>query len=296
MVQMTGVMGSTQSLVASPIQARDTGTLDRYRADWQAPAATATASAPRNVAADPARTHRNAQLAADVYEAMPNPPAGTRVANAQDLEKLNLTPTMLERPGSSFRARVYVSGPAGQEQYTVAFRGTQNGADWRANFQQGTGQDTTHYRMALAIGREVARSGAAVEMTGHSLGGGLASAAALASGRHADTFNAAGLHDATVARATGIAANAGRAPGAVDNYRVPGEILTFVQEGGDRLAGGLLGGLAGAIVVDAPPAYGRQHALAGVVPDHKSWFAEHSRIDRHGMDWVLASTGTRLGR
>lgn len=278
------------------------GGADRYRSDWTQTLAQPAPSATRapvagNGTTDPVHTNRNALLAADVYRADPAPPAGTRVAMQQDLDRLGLTPDMLEQPGQSdFRARVYVSGAPGQEHYTVAFRGTQSGNDWKANFQQGTGQDSIHYRSALAIGRQIARSGADVEMTGHSLGGGLASAAALASGRHADTFNAAGLHDRTIAQANAIARGAGQGAGAADNYRVPGEILTFVQEGGDRVLGGLLGGVIGAIVVDAPPAFGRQHELALVVPEGKGFFAEHSRIDRHGMDWVLASTGSRVGR
>lgn len=297
--QITGV-GSTQGFTTPASTSPPTGA-DRYRADWTAPTPQVTASRPvaptANPANDPVRTNRNALLAADVYRADPNPPAGTRVATQRDLDRLGLTPDMLEQPGQSdFRARVYVSGAPGQEHYTIAFRGTQSGNDWKANFQQGTGQESIHYRNALAIGRQIARSGADVEMTGHSLGGGLASAAALASGRHADTFNAAGLHDSTIARANGIAGAAGQGPGAADNYRVPGEILTFVQEGGDRVIGGLLGGLVGAVVVDAPPAYGRQHDLDLVVPAGKGFFAEHSRIDRHGMDWVLAGTGARVGR
>lgn len=297
MVQPVADVASTQRYSpAGPAVVSDG--LDRYRADWLAPqpvVAPARATvAPSNGTNDPVRTNRNALFAADVYNATPSPPPGTRVATDRDLDRLGITRDMLEQPGqSSFRARVYVSGTPGNEQYTVAFRGTQDGNDWKANLQQGIGQDSPHYRSALAIGRQIARSGADVEMTGHSLGGGLASAAALASGRHADTFNAAGLHDHTINQANGIARAAGQGSGAVDNYRVPGEILTHVQEGGDRLIGGLFGGIIGAIVVDAPPAVGRQHELQLVVPDGKGFFAEHSRIDRHGMDWVLASTAAR---
>lgn len=300
-VQFVSDTGSAQRLTTLPSLQASGGELDRYRADWRSstPAVDAerTPSQPTATSNDPIRTNRNALLAADVYAAQPDPPAGTRVASDADLQRLGLTPDMLEQPGvSSFRARVYVSGANGNEQYTIAFRGTQSGDDWKANLSQGTGQGSIHYRNALAIGRQIARSGADVEMTGHSLGGGLASAAALAAGRHADTFNAAGLHDSTVSQATTIVRSAGQSAGAVDNYRVPGEILTFVQEGGDRLLGGVFGGIVGAIVVDAPPAFGRQHDLPLVVPADKGFFAEHSRIDRHGMDWVLASTAARVGR
>lgn len=303
MVQLVADVGSAQRYAPLARPEPRSDSLDRYRADWLSPAQVLAAapSRPALPAAsgtnDPDRTNRNALLAADVYQTNPNPPPGTRVATDRDLERLGLTRDMLEQPGqSSFRARVYVSGTPGNEQYTVAFRGSQNGDDWKANFQQGVGQDSPHYRNALAIGRQIARSGADVEMTGHSLGGGLASAAALAAGRHADTFNSAGLHDRTIAQATAIARSAGQGPGAVDNYRVPGEILTFVQEGGDRVIGGVLGGIIGAVVADAPPAYGRQHDLPLVVPDDKGFFDRHSRIDRHGMDWVMVATAARADR
>lgn len=264
-----------------------------YAGDWRAPPATPATVAPPAASATPGvdtvtRARQNALLSADVYNDTPNPPAGFRVADQADLDRLNIRPEMLEQPGSSFRARVYATGEGANERYVVAFRGSSSGEDWRNNFQQGLGLDSQSYRKSLDIGRELARSDAPVTLTGHSLGGGLASAAAVASGRPADTFNAAGLHGDSIDLARSIATSNGRAAAAVEAYNVPGEILTFVQEGGDRLLGGVFGGIVGALVADAPPAYGNRHTLPEVVPAGKSWFAEHSRIDRHMIDWVLA--------
>lgn len=268
-----------------------------------APAREARFAANENAA--PRSVHTQALLAADVYNDVAAPPPGTRVADASDLQRLGLTSEMLEQPGESgFRARVYVSGEPGQEQYTVAFRGSQEGSDWLANAQQALGQESVHYANALEIGRKLARSDADVVMVGHSLGGGLAADAAIAAGTPATTFNAAGLHQTTIEQATAVAAANDRPPALVTNYRVPGEVLTGLQEGGDRVIGGALGGwlgglgggALGATLVDAPEAYGTQQDLPLVTPEGTPWYDAINPVDRHHMDWVLAGTAALEGR
>ena len=257
-----------------------------------------------NDAPDLAQVHTNALLAKDVYNDVPSPPSGYRAASDADLARLGLTPDMLEQPGeSSFRARVYVSGEAGQERYTVVFRGSQAGDDWKSNAQQGFGFNSTHYANALEIGKKLARTDADVTLVGHSLGGGLAAEAAIASGRPADTFNAAGLHQNTIEKAQAVAQANGRGLSSINNYRVPGEILTTLQEGGDRAIGAGLGGLiggggaiVGAAVVDLPEAYGAQHDLPNVRPEGAHWWDSINPVDRHSMDWVLAGTAAQAGR
>ena len=275
----------------------------RYADNWAAPRTTVQAAAPlsaparttegSSIPSSTARTQESALLAADVYRDVPAPPAGFRVASDADLAGLGIRPGQLEQPDSSFRARVYVTGEGSTERFVVAFRGSSSGEDWRNNFQQAAGFDAASYAKALVIGERLARSDASVTITGHSLGGGLAAAAAVASGREADTFNAAGLSDRTLDAARSISSANGRGGGdvAVQAYNVPGEILTHLQDGGDRLLGALLLGIPGALLADAPSAYGVRHQLPEAVPDGKSWFAEHSRIDRHMIDWVLAGAG-----
>ncbi|MCX8476070.1 MAG: hypothetical protein MT490_09765 [Sphingomonas sp.] len=270
--------------------------------------ATAASSEPRlaaNDAPDLNQVHTNALLAKDVYNDVPSPPAGYRAAGATDLARLGLTAEMLEQPGeSSFRARVYVSGEAGQERYTVVFRGSQSGDDWKSNAQQGLGLNSTHYANALEIGKKLARTDADVTLVGHSLGGGLAAEAAIASGRPADTFNAAGLHQNTIDQARAVAQANDRGLSSINNYRVPGEILTTLQEGGDRAIGAGIGGLisggSGAIlggaVLDLPEAVGTQHDLPNVRPEGAHWWDSINPVDRHSMDWVLAGTAAQAGR
>ena len=275
----------------------------RYAADWSPPVAGQSPSPAGTLAAAPsrgaeggsipastARAQESALLAADVYRDTPAPPAGFRVAGEADLARLGLRPGQLEQPDSSFRARVYVTGSGASERFVVAFRGSSTGEDWRNNFQQAAGFDAASYTNALIIGERLARSDASVTICGHSLGGGLASAAAIAAGREADTFNAAGLTGRTIAEARGIGAAAGRTGGdaAVQAYQVPGEILSHLQDGGDRVLGGALFGVAGAFLADAPSAFGVRYQLPDVAPEGKGWFDRHSRIDRHMIDWVLA--------
>ena len=292
----------TQVNSASQPQVRPADPPSRYATDWagstaarpvtlsQAGVALA-APAGGSIGPSNARARESAALSAAVYNDNPNPPpAGFRNPTAADLARLNLTPAMLERPGSSFRARVYVAVDGAETRYVVAFRGSSQPEDWKNNAQQLLGRNSESYAKALEIGRALSRSGETVNITGHSLGGGLASCAAIAGGRQADTFNAAGLSDRTLREANAISATSGRGgTGAlVQAYRVHGEILTFMQEGGDRLLGGLLGGLPGAAAANAPAAYGTHVELPDVAPAGKTWFQEHSRADRHMIDWVVA--------
>lgn len=228
-----------------------------------------------------------AAMAADVYNDVPAPPTGYRIASSDDLARLGLRAEDLASPQSSFRARVYVAEGDGGPHYVVSFRGTTDGSDWKANAQQGVGLPSDQYTRALLIAKAVGRHpDVQVTITGHSLGGGLASAAALASGRDAQTFNAAGLSDATIRQAGTIRGNL-PAP-KIAAFYVRGEVLSAVQDGGDRVAGAILGGIPGAIFADAPEAYGTRIPLDAKQPAGQQWFQD-TPVARHGMDWVQSS-------
>jgi len=108
-----------------------------------------------------------------------------------------------------------------------------------------------------------------VETTGHSLGGGMASAASVASGKASTTFNAAGLHPNTVGRYGGTPQSS-----SVQAYRVAGEMLTGLQEPGLKAFGGAaaVGGPVGVAAVGAlgamtPKAIGVPHEVPGSAID-----------------------------
>ena len=256
-----------------------------------------------------------ARLSNDVYSDRAVPPAGFRTASVADLNRLGLRQADLEPTNSAFRARVYATGAGAETQYVVAFRGsTTDARDWVSNGQQAAGLPSDHYSRALAIGRALARNDdVPVTLTGHSLGGGLASAAAIASGQDATTFNAAGLSQNTINQANTIRTGANASGVAqVSAYYVRGEILTVLQEGGDRVLGGILGRFAGSAVggplggvagaqfgrayADAPSAYGNRIALEPVRPSDLAWYQDFpvlTSFNRHGMNYVLSSIGAR---
>ena len=99
------------------------------------------------------------------------------------------------RPTHGFSASLF---QAADGTYYLAFRGSEfSGHDWWANLAQGLGFRTSQYEQAIRLARQVQKAlpaGAKLVLTGHSLGGGLASAAAFATGLDAITFNAPWLN------------------------------------------------------------------------------------------------------
>jgi hypothetical protein len=175
------------------------------------------------------RLQVEAQMATEAYKPLgTRGPVGdfTEVSRPEDLKKLGLVPEDLEPSDSEFRAAVFRNARTGET--VVAYKGTTmtSVADWMANGGHGTVGYSDYYSRAKLIGRSVAQKAgspgvSSVKFVGHSLGGGLASAAAHATGQPASTFNAAGLHlfNRNVFN-----------PPPIDAVRVNGEILTAVQK------------------------------------------------------------------
>lgn len=217
--------------------------------------------------------------------------------NPEKLRQYGLETGDLQIEDSNFRAQVYEPDPAvfgNDMKPTVAFKGTQNGEDWKNNLAQGVDMHSDYYMRATRIGSKIERSGATVDIAGHSLGGGLASAASQASGMPATTFNAAGLHGNTVERYGGTVHQTD-----IQAYRVAGEILSGVQEPGwggtatAASAGLALGGVKGAAIgalarwglaALMPDAVGTPHVLEGT---------GLNPIDRHGMEQVIDGIETQ---
>ncbi|EYF05451.1 type VI secretion system tip protein TssI/VgrG [Chondromyces apiculatus] len=159
------------------------------------------------------RAVENARLAADTYNTSGAPEGWERLET-------------WESP-SGFYAVAYRSQIDGRT--VVAYRGTEPATwqDWvHGNLTQGAGVPSPQYAQAASVARQAqARYGNNLEFTGHSLGGGLAATGAMATGRRADTFNAAGINPMSYlyyGLDRSAAAN-------VDNHTVDGEVLTTVQ-------------------------------------------------------------------
>lgn len=134
----------------------------------------------------------------------PTPPTGYLIPSEGELKKLRVNATDLAPKDFSFRAQIYKVDPEVgpiPPQCITAFRGTSVREDWtQVNIPQGLGRETKSHNAAMNLAQTMAKSGASTEFTGHSLGGGLASAAAVVTGIKATTQNSSGLHKNTTVR------------------------------------------------------------------------------------------------
>lgn len=173
-----------------------------------------------------------AQLSSDVYDPSVSGSNGWTRLSDQQLEQAGIDPSTLDTPVTGFRAGIYQDGKG---DYVLAFAGSNDIPDWINNLTQGLGIPTAQYAQAVALATQAKVAfGNQLAMTGHSLGGGLASIASLATDTPAVTFNASGLNDDTIkqlipdANVDALKQQAG--DGLIRRYAVDGEVLTTTQE------------------------------------------------------------------
>jgi hypothetical protein len=169
-----------------------------------------------------------AELAKGVYSGEGTD--GFDALTSDEIEQLGISPGSLTGPGG-FQASIYRDEDG---RYVLAFAGTDptSVSDWGANAQQGLGGLSSQHVQAIGLAQHLAAAVGSdnMVMTGHSLGGGLASTASVATDVPAVTFNAAGVHPNTVVAAAALGHHApGVSPDQVRNYHVRGEILTTMQ-------------------------------------------------------------------
>lgn len=190
------------------------------------------------------------------YQQPPLPEGYTQPGPAE-IAELGLDPLRFG-PDSTPQAYLFQTPDGG---YVVAFQGSVEGMDWVTNGRQALGADDPQYALAMDLAVQVNEAtGGDVTFTGHSLGGGFAAAAAMATGQPAVTFDASGIHDDTAAAAaelrgdgaTAASVTAEASEGQMRAYRMETDGLTNVQEG-TRLpdAPGT------AITLETPPSLGR---------------------------------------
>ncbi|MGS2724772.1 RHS repeat-associated core domain-containing protein [Porticoccus sp. GXU_MW_L64] len=131
---------------------------------------------------------------------------------------------VVDDPASGFQAKILED----DQGTIISFRGTDEGKDWGTNIPQGVGRETKQYELAIKLATDVKSVvDGNLLLTGHSLGGGLASAASIVTNTRAITFNAAGLHAKTVAR---YGANISVGTQLIDAYYTSGDILSLLQD------------------------------------------------------------------
>jgi len=134
----------------------------------------------------------------------------------------------------SFSATLFYN--AQTDEYVVAYRGTDDAGDWKDNVLQSGGDVTDQYQRAvdLAIAVQKALPNETLSFTGHSLGGGLATAAALSVNAPARVFNPSALHPKTAAT---LGLDYALAPSLVKVTTVDGDLLTTMQASGNFTLG-----------------------------------------------------------
>lgn len=228
-----------------------------------------------------------ALLAQDVYSGDDSRVEGWSALADADLRRLGVEPSLFLDEQSGFSARVYVHAEHG---YVLAFRGTDELADWVTNLRQGLGLPAPQYEQAIEIAQDVheALGDRLLAVTGHSLGAGLASITSLRTGVPAVTFNAAGVHDATLEH-FGIPAVArvqAAETGLVRRYTVDNEILTQLQEDGFRTRMALPDGIGHRIRLPDPDPLS---VLEHLAPARRLTHALHA----HSMESVIAALDAR---
>lgn len=132
-----------------------------------------------------------------------------RTLTEKEVDKLGLKHSLLGIKGDTgYHAELYYNGET--KKYILAFRGTQSWKDIAEDGKQGTGISSEYYDNAVKLTNNMKQAkdenGTPIFtdqntiITGHSLGGGMAAIAGGASGFPTYTYNAAGVHDATLAR------------------------------------------------------------------------------------------------
>ncbi len=201
-----------------------------------------------------------ARLAQAAYEEGDPIPDGWRKVDADELKKLGIDPSELDT-ANGMQATIYQNADG---KYVLAFRGTepsrQPALDIANDIEGGVATSpqvvdaiNLSTKLAKAVGREN------VDFTGHSLGGELASAGALATGGKAVTFNAAGLSvtSETIARANCINNFGFNAQAPMDGSNVKAYCYAY-----DPLNGGQDIAHSNTITdFIAPRAYGERHII-----------------------------------
>ena len=226
-------------------------------------------------------------------DTLPDAPTGLNLIDPKEIPGLENATFTDEETG--FGAALFESDI--NDETMLTYRGTNNGVtgkkDWKVNGMQAIGMDTAQYEQAMYLAKEVEKKLEGNFITvGHSLGGGLSSAATAVTGVKGYTYNAAGLHPDTAARKGGI--DNEMAGKLIQTRAVDGEVLTSAQRHGNKVLSGLgagggafVAGLVGAglgylvskALPDIPEALGEMQSLPSVNGG--------SPVTRHGMNQVI---------
>ncbi|MFU2083427.1 hypothetical protein ACLQ9N_12660, partial [Gallibacterium anatis] len=110
-----------------------------------------------------------------------------------ELVQLGIFPSLLKDKESDFQANIYKKG----DKYFLVYRGTESLKDIKADLDGSVGKMNLQFERAKELSETLYKNipiSSKMVITGHSLGGELASIGALATGVPTYTYNSAGLH------------------------------------------------------------------------------------------------------
>ncbi|GAB3637094.1 hypothetical protein GCM10027422_26840 [Hymenobacter arcticus] len=290
----TAPVAAGRSLAPADATAVATGTAPRIAEQRHRAQEAVDRLACNNVAVERARLSEHVYHS-DRVPPLPEP-VGWHMLTDKELARKGITKAMLNDPKSGFKAALYESSFERPPKTVVAYAGTEDGADWSTNLQQGIGIETKQYNSAMQLAKKVTKNFAkgTVDITGHSLGGGLASAAVVVTGAKGYTFNAAGLHLATVGRSPyNVTAASMSAMGArIDALHSTSDPLTFIQTNMRNTPAGVLGDAVKwplgpeALGIPRPlaPAADWQHGWDELVKRNPFRSAPRMALEGHGVD------------
>ena len=150
-------------------------------------------------------------------------PSGWSQLSDEELEAMGLDPSSFNDVPSGFQSALYKHKDG---EYALAFAGTNDGPDVKVDIDQNFGKQTVQYSKAVTLGQQVSKAVGDNKLvyTGHSLGGGLATTAALVTNKSAVTFNGAGVNLRTLRRH-------GVSSGMIDNRINQGKLISYYVMG-----------------------------------------------------------------
>jgi RHS repeat-associated protein len=141
------------------------------------------------------------------------------------VSSLSIEGTTFDNPSDGFKSQLYEANINGAKQYVYAFAGTEDITDFIQDGLQVpamSDQYSDAVRNATLVSNAIGKDN--VTFVGHSLGGGLAQAAALATDGRAMTYNPAWLSNSTIATLGLNASN-----GYIHDYIMANDILNSIQ-------------------------------------------------------------------
>jgi hypothetical protein len=190
---------------------------------------------------------------------------GMKTSNGWEVSRIDMD------DNTGYRGALYQGTFNGKTEYIYATQGTNPTSikDWVNNAQQAFG-NSPQYNQSVEYAQQYADQYSGVSFTGHSLGGGLASANALATEGKAITFNAAGLSNATKTslNLTGNTAN-------ISAYVVQREAVSHYQS--------MIGLKAEGNITTLPATYAPQIPFTKVDDAYRVY----QRVQNHMMEAVI---------